>query len=47
MQFVPTAKPIIVVDDLLSPTYPTDNPQNDIFKQKWGGKMAVKKTPTG
>jgi hypothetical protein len=46
MHFVPTAKPVIMLDDVLAPDYPMDKPQNDLFQKKWGGQMAVKKTPT-
>jgi hypothetical protein len=47
MHFLPLAKPVMMVDDLLAPEYPMDKPQNELFKKLWAGEMAVKRTPTG
>ncbi len=47
MHFVPTSTPVIIVNDVLTPGYPIDRPQNDLFKTRWAGEFAVRRTPTG
>lgn len=47
MHFLPMNKPIVFVDDSLSPMYPLDNPQNDLFRSAYTGEIAVKKQDTG
>lgn len=47
MHFLPMTRPLVFVDDSLSPLYPMSNPQNKLFKERFGGEFQVKKTDTG
>jgi hypothetical protein len=47
MHFLPMNKPLVFVDDSLSPMYHLNNPQNDLFKSAYAGEIAVKKQDTG
>jgi hypothetical protein len=47
MHFLPMNKPLVFVDDTLSPMYPLKNPQNDLFRSAYAGEIAVKKQDSG
>ena len=47
MHFLPSGGQLVFVDDALSPMYPMAHPQNDLFREKWEGQTAVRKTETG
>ncbi len=47
MHFLPSSPPLVFVDDSLSPMYPLEKPQNDLFEKDWSGEIKVKTTPHG
>lgn len=47
MHFLPSTGQPVFVDDALSPMYPMSSPQNGLFREKWDGQTAVRKTQTG
>ncbi len=47
IHFVPTSPVLVFLDDTLSPLYPMDNPQNELFEQQWSGEAKMQKTETG
>jgi len=47
VHFLPSKDQLVFVNDALSPMYPMDKPQNDLFQKKWAGQTAARKTDTG
>ncbi len=47
MHFLPGSTPLVFVDDRLSPLYPLDKPQNELFISQWRGEVKVTRTSSG
>ncbi|RKX36621.1 MAG: hypothetical protein DRP64_18355, partial [Verrucomicrobia bacterium] len=47
MHFLPSEGQPVFVNDALSPMYPMDNPQNELFREEWAGQTAARKTESG
>lgn len=47
LHFLPSEGQLAFVDDAVSPMYPMTHPQNDLFRGRWAGETAVRKTTVG
>ena len=47
MHFLPSSPPQVFLDDALSPMYPMDKPQNELFENSWQGEVSVRKISGG
>ncbi len=47
LHFLPSKGQLAFIDDALSPMYPMDHPQNELFREGWAGQTAARKTDSG